>query len=805
MPEFLSDFRFAVRSLARRPGFAVVVVATLALGIGAVTAIFSVVDALLVRPLPYQNPEELVAVWERNASRNRDVNTVAVPNFLAWKASSNSFADLAAAYPAGVTLTGAGEPERVEAAWVTPSLPGLLGIEPLLGRFFTPEEVQAGDRRVALLGHGLWQRRFGGAADVVGRSLRISGEEHVVVGVMPRGFALPDMLEGFGALDEAEIYLPLTLENEYSGRFLLVLGRLAPDVGLAAARTEMAVLAGRLAEEHEYNDGWDANLVPLHEQLVGGERRALLVLFGAVGLVLLIACVNVANLLLARATARQREIAVRTSLGATRGRLVSQLLTESLLLSAAGGVAGVLLAIWGVEALLALAPEALPRFAEIGIDRRVLFFAAAASLVSTFVFGLFPAFRATRGQLQEALREGERGGTSLGSQRLRGGLVIVEVALALMLLVGSGLLIRSFSRLIDVDPGFRAGDLASFRIALPSSDYSESERVVAFYRELLSRVETMPGVESAGAAMTQPFDGIGIGTSFFVDGPDPGMGKRPVADIRPVTPGYFKALGISLLQGRDFAAEDGAEVSRKAIVSEALVREFWPDGKALGKRVSVNLDGLLPYEVVGVVSDVRHMGLDTTPRSMIYIPHAQFPVSTMTVVARTSSALTPFAAAVREAVAELDKSLPVYRVRTMDELVASSVSEERFQATLLTVFAAVALALAAVGLYGLLAFAVGQRTCEIGVRLALGARRGQVLGLVVRRALALTLAGLALGLLASFAFSRVLESLLFEVSATDPWTYGVVAGVLLAVALAASVVPARRASRIDPITALRHE
>lgn len=808
MSTLLTDLRYTTRGLLQRPGFTLVILITLALGIGATTAVFSVVDAVLLRPLAYPAAEDLVMVWERNVPRDREQNVVAGANFLAWRAASTSFEGLAAFMPWGATLSGEGSPERVQAAVVTPGFFSLLRSEPLLGRRFLASEGEDGNGSVVLLGYDLWQRRFGGDPAVVGQTVTVNGAAQTVVGVMPRGFRLPEVKSSFGSLEEAEIFAPLTLRDEYTGRFLLVLGRLAADTTLEQAQTEMTAIAQRLEAAHDYNQGWSVNVVPLHEQVVGHLRTALLVILGAVGLVLAIACVNVANLLLARATVRRREIAIRTALGAGRGRLTALIMMESLLLALAGGGLGLLLAIWGVDLLVALAPDDLPRLGEVSVDERALLFTAAAALLASLFFGLAPIFQATRGRLRDSLRAGGRGTEGNAGQRLRRVLVVAEVALALMLLLGSGLLIRSFLHLMDVSPGFEAQNVTSLKISLSSSAYPEDHQVVDFYQRLIDRVTAQPGIESAAAAMTQPFDGMGIGTSFLVEGvPDPGKRDRPVADVRPVTGGYFQTLGIPLLAGRSFDDRDRPREDghRTAIVSETLVHSFWPDGDALGKTVYVSLDGMTPYEIVGVVGNIKHMGLDTTPRAMIYLPHAQFTVRGMALVVRSSGDTALVSSAVREAVAALDPDLPVHSVTTMEGLVAGSVAGERFHMWLLGVFAAVALVLAAVGLYGLLAYMVSQRTHEIGIRLALGAGRQAVLGLVVRQALGLTLAGLVIGLAGALGLARLMASLLFEVSTTDPLTYGTVALVLVAVGLAASFLPARKASRVDPIVALRHE
>ena len=804
MDTLRQDLAYALRRLAHAPGFAVVAVATLALGIGANSAIFSVVDAVLLRPLPFPAPDRLVMVsqtWEGKP-------TVYSPqNFLDLGAAARSFESLAAFDTGGITLTGQGAPARLEGAFVSAGFFDVLGARPVLGRGFAAGENEPGRNKVAVLGHALWRERFAGDPGVVGGTIHLNREPHVVVGVAPASLAHPA---------GAQVWTPMEYDAVFRSHsrgawYLTVLGRLKPGVAVEAARDEVGMIAARLAREYPaQNEGVGATVRPLHQAMVGPSRTALLVLLGAVGLVLLIACVNVANLLLARAAARETELAVRAALGAGRRRLVRQLVTECLMLAALGGVAGVLLASASLGSLLALDPQGVPRLEEVRIDRSVMAFAAGLSLLTGLLFGLFPAWHATAGPTAQTLREGGRG-LAGGGQRLRGGLVVAQMALAMTLLAGAGLLLRSFDRLRRVDPGFRPESALTFRLALPDGAYAEEARRSAFFTELLSRLEALPGVRAAGAVMGVPLGGLSYVLSFEVEGrPKLPPAQQPSMQVRVATPGYLETMGIPVRRGRSLQPQDTAGAPAVVVLSETAVRRFFPDEDPLGKRIVVGWrrpEGLPPAggEVVGVVGDVKELGLDQSDPPEVYIPYAQLPTSAMDVVLRTGVAPLSLTRSVSAAVARLDPELPVARLQTLDAIVARSVSEPRFYMLLLGAFAAMAVSLAALGIFGVMSYAVVQRRREIGVRVALGANPRDVLGMVLRQALLLALAGVGLGLLGALAFSRVIASLLFRLSPTDPMTLAAVGLVLTAVALLASYLPARRATRVDPLSALRSE
>ena len=799
------DIRYSLRKLAKNPGFTVVAIVTLALGVGANSAIFSVVHNVIMRPLQFEEPEGLVMVWEHNIPRNQERNVVASVNFHAWRAQNQSFEEMAAWFTTGVTMTGLGEAERVQAAVVSPTFFRILRVEAAHGRTFFPEEGEVESSEVVILSHGFWLRRFGGQPDVLGSTINLGGTPYTVVGIMPPDFK--GVL--FGSLTERDMWMPLPWSwgTEYGGRGWMVIARLKDGVDLQGGQAEMSTITARLEREHDYNEGWTANVVSLHEQTVGEVRPALLVLLSAVGLILLIACANVANLLLARASGREREMAIRTAIGASRGRVIRQLMTESGLLAILGGVSGLLLAVWGIDVLIKFSPGDIPRTEDIGLNYAVLLFTLAASLLAGFLFGFTPAMQASKPDLHSSLREASGGSGVAAGRRLRGAFVVSEVALAVLLLIGAGLVIRSFSELTAVDPGFDAENVLGFRVSLPGAAYPDQAQQTAFFQELIRRVESLPGVTSAGATIARPLGrAMGPGTSFILeDRPEPPRADRPVADIRAVTPGYFRTLGVPLISGRSFTERDRAESPLAVVINQTMARTFWPDENAVGHRVSVSWDEMISAEIVGVVGDVRHGGLDAVPRAKIYFAHAQFQWSVLDLVVRAGADPAALVAAIRGEVAELDPNLPVYSVSTMRELVTGSVAEERFNMLLLSLFAAVALLLASVGIYGVLSYSVTQRTHEIGVRVALGAEGRSVLRLVVGQGMALAGAGVLVGVLAAFGLTRLMTSLLYEVSATDPLTYAAVVVILLLVALAACYVPAWRATRVDPVVALKYE
>ena len=802
----MTDLRYALRMLRKNPGFAAVALLTLVLGIGANSAIFSVVNAVLLRPLPYAEPDDLVILWEHNFPRDRPTNVVSPANYLAWKDSNRSFAGMVAIGTSDDNLTGAGDPVKLNAHTLNGDLFELLGVGVQLGRTFTAGDYAPGGEPVVIVSHDLWQTRFGGDSDLLGRAIVLDDRPWTVVGVMP---------DGFGFIDERiDLWRPMPFGADArtpEGRWLRVAGRLAPGVSLTQARAEMTAIAQRLVERFpDFNTGWGVNVVPLHEQMIGAVKPALLLLLGAVGFVLLIACANVAHLLLARSATRQHELAVRAALGASRARLVRQLLVESLLLAGLGGLLAVGLAAWGTDAIIALAGERapIPRAAEVELDATVVAFTLVVTLLTGLLFGLAPAWTVSRSSLEGVMRQGARGPSEARrGRRLRNSLIVAEVALALMLLVAAGLMLTSFRRLLEQEPGFRPQQVLTLKVSLPTSRYPEGHQRVAFFEQLLARLEGLPGVRAAGANPWLPLDGMGAGTSFTVDGrPEPPAGQRPVTDVRFVTGRYFSAMGIPLLQGRLFEGLDGEDGRRVLIVSRAMVQQLFPSEDPLGKRLHISWDGEGPDEIVGVVGDVKHAGLDVEPRPMVYWPHRRDAFPFFTIVVRSDAAATANlgAAAIAE-VHAMDPDLPVFGVRLMEDIVGASVAQPRLTMALLLAFAALAAMLAAVGIYGLLTYWVSQRTREIGIRIAIGADPQRVMRLVLGQSLALIGLGLGLGMAGAITLSRVLDSLLFEVSATDPATLVTVSGLMLALGLVACYAPARRATRIDPALALRAE
>jgi putative ABC transport system permease protein len=815
MEGLLQDLRYALRILRRSPGFTTVAVVTLALGIGASSAIFSIVHAVVLQPLPYPEPERLVQLWMRFTGIGipNDQNWVSAPELLDLQ-RNRSLSAIAAISSSSFNAVFGGAPERIEAAVVSPSLFQLLGVRPQAGRVFLPEEGTAGRDRVVLLGDGIWRRRFGADPGVVGRKLILSGESYVVTGVLPRGFQFPS---------DAEIWAPLafapadlTPDNRGS-HGLEVVARIAPRLTLAQARADLDAVSRRIVAEHpEYpykTYNFKVLAVPLLDQQIGEVRTALWVLLGAVGFVLLIACANVANLLLARAAGREREIAVRQALGVGRRRLLRLLLTESALLGLGGGAAGLALAVAALRVLVAASAGNVPRIHEVRLDVPVLLFTVLVSLATGLLFGLAPAVAMFRADTHAALKAGGRGASAgAASQRLRGALVAAEVALALALLAGSGLLIRSFLRLQEVDGGFKPAGVLTLRISLPEQRYPKAEQARAFYRDLLERVRKLPGVDAAGAANGLPLGGTGWSGTVTIDTRAvPPADTTPEADQRPVTPGYFEALHVPLLRGRTFDERDNQTAARVCVIDETLAKTYWPHDDAIGKRIHTGAasgGGQVPWmTVVGVVRHVRYRTLESPSRVELYWPYVQTPFRVGTLSLAIHSSLPPLGlvAAVRRELRAVDPEQAAYRVRTMDELVADSVARRRLSTTLLAVFAGVALLLAAVGIYGVMSYAVAQRSHEMGIRMALGARGGQVVAMVLGRGLSLTAAGLAVGLAAALVLTRLLKTLLFAVSSYDPLTFVTVAALLVLVAAAASFVPAHRATAVDPVNALRRE
>ncbi len=799
MSTLLQDLRYAVRMLAKSPGFLVVALLTLALGIGANTTLFSVVSAVLLRDLPFEQPDRVVQIWGDPDANGRGRNSVAGAEFIDLKEQNTVLESISAIRRSHLNLTGQARPERLRCFEVSASYLSIFRTPPLLGRGFLPDDDQPGKDRVALLTHSLWQRSFGGAPDVVGRTIRLGGEARVVIGILPPG---PVYSGGF------DVLIPFVFGSEswHQSRRdnrLRVVGRLKPGVSLAEARVQLQSIRKRLNHLYpEYKQSWSVAVIPLQEELTGAISGPLWILFGAVGLVLLIACANVAGLLLARNSARRKEIAMRTALGAGRGRIVRQLLTESVLLSIVGGVAGVILAYAGVRGLVRWAGDVLPRASEVALDGRVFAFALAVSLLTGLAFGLLPALQLGRRDLSAAIRENGRASAGRASHSLQGSLIAAELAIAMVLLVGSGLLLKTLARLAAVPTGFDAERVLAMDLSLDDRKYPDAGRRSTFVRDVLGRVESLPGVVAAGTATTLPLSGA---TDNFIyeesRGPDHGCGT----DYDFVAGDYYRAMGVRLLRGRRFSeADDSPGAPPTAVINQALSRELFGDRDPIGTRVRGPFNGDRWTTVVGIVEDVRHRGLDRKAPPRIYLPQA-FATSNFSLVVRTSVAPLSMGESVRRAILALDPDQPVARIRALEQDVRGSQARRRLLSTLLTVFAALAMVLAAVGLYGTMAFWMGQRTREIGIRVALGAGRAQVLRLLVGQGAKLVLAGLGLGLVGAFFLTRVLGHLLFEISPTDPPTFALTSMLLAGAALSACYVPARRAATLDPMAALRCE
>jgi putative ABC transport system permease protein len=800
----LQDLRHGGRLLMKSPGFTAVAVTALAIGIGANTAIFSVVNTLLIQRLPYTDPDRLVVVWEHNLPRDRKNNVVSPGNYLHWREMNTAFAEMAAvSMTFRAAYTGDGEPEELPQQIVNATLFPMLGVNAALGRVFTPAEDQPQANRVVLISDRLWTRRFGRNPGVLNRGIRLGGDLFTVVGVMPAGFSILDK--------DVDIWAPAGFSAQARtprGRWLMVVARLKDGITYSRAQDDMTRVATQLSQMFpNFDTGWTARVVPLKEQLTGDVRPALLVLLGAVGFVLLIACANVANLLLARATTRQRELAVRAALGANRGRLIRQLLAESLLLSVIGGVAGLALAWWGLGLLRTIVASTvpIPRLESVGVSGWVLAFGCGLALMSGLLFGVVPAFTAAGATLTDALREGGRTGTAARGGRTRQAFVIIEMALALVLLVGAGLLIRSFVTLMRVDPGFDP-DAVTMKVTLPSANYGGDGQIIAFFDRLFERVDALPGVQAAGGVSFLPLNGLGAATSFSVEGREkPRAGEEPVSEVKVVTHDYFKAMGIPLLRGRLFDGRDTAPNTRRIIVSESLAKNYLRDVDPIGRQIVLSWNNEGPDEIIGVVGDVRSTSLETEPRGASYLPPARFAYPFMSVAVRTAGNGTSIVPAFIDAVHEIDPNVPVSDIRPMAEVISVSIAERRLTTIMLLMFAAMALVLAAVGIYGVISYSVTQRTREIGIRMALGARRGDVLRLVVGQAMVLTLAGIAVGTAGAFALTRLMTKLLFNVTPGDPLTFAAVAALLGGVAALASYLPGRRATLVDPIVALRAE
>ena len=803
MQQLIKDFRYGLRTLARRPAFTVVAVITLALGIGANTAIFSVVYGVLLRPLDYPAPDQLVAFRESNPLRQPD-SQIAPGNFLEWQRQNTVFSDVVAYRTVSYNLTGDGVPERLLASRVSAKTLKTLGAQLILGRDFLDEEDQAGRDKVVIIGEGLWRRRFGSQTNIIGKTLKLSGEDHTVVGVVANDFRLPDQRE-------RELWTPIAFKeserNLHHARYVEAIGRLKPGVSLDQAQSEMTAIAGRLTQEHpEANAGWTVRVTPVLDFAVGDAGTTLWLLFSAVGLVLLIACANVTNLLLARAASRQKEIAIRVALGAGRRRIIRQLATESLLLAFLGALAGWPLAVWGLKALLAIAPADLPRLAAITIDNRALLFTLAITVLTALLFGLVPALQLARTSANDTLKAGGTGGDrTTGSNRLGSLLIAAEVALALILLVGGGLLLRTIQQLHRVNPGFDDRNVLAVTLQLPDRKYSDSKQVALFSQTLEQQISALPEVQATGVARILPIIHE-LSTGFYVEGkarePD---NQLPQTSYSAVSPSYFAALKIPLVAGRAFDDRDDQAAPRVAIVSAAMAQRFFPGESPIGKRINVVTGPESFREIVGVVADVKQKGLtrETTPH--VYEPFSQAPDHFLTLLVRSSHDAAALVPTIRSKVFALDPELPLQRVSTLDTVLSNSIRQQRFASVVLSVFAVVALVLALAGLYGVISYSVAQRTRELGIRVALGAQISDVLRLVLKQGMAYVLLGEVVGILSGLALTRLLSGLLFGVTPTDALTFFTVAISLFLVALAACYVPARRATKVDPLKALRYE
>ena len=809
--DLAGDLRYAVRSLRQHPGFTAVVVATLALGIGANAAIFSVVNAVVLRPLPYEGADRIAVIWGDLHRPGVNEIPASAGEYADYRDRSHAFEHIAVYDTAGLNLTGVGEPEELDGAVVTASLFPLLGATAEVGRTFTPAEEQSGQNDVALVSHRLWTRRFNARRNVVGQVVAIDGRPTEIVGVMPASFEFPD--------PAVDVWKPLLLDAEAlsqdnrGSHGYTALARMRPGVTLAQAQADLAGVTATFKAEYpgNYRTGFSATLRPLREEIVGDTARPLFILLGAVGLVLLIACANVSNLFLVRAASRRKEIALRTALGASRGRLVRQLMTESVLIALAGGVLGLVVASWSMDLLIGLAPDTIPRLREVTLDRRVVGFTALVSLATGMLFGIVPALRASGAALNEVLKDGGRSSESAMHGRAGRLLVVSEVALSLVLLIGAGLLVHSFARVRNVEPGFDARGLLTLRLALPDSRYTTFEKGDRFFDTLFAALRERPGVDAVAAANALPFSGVGGSRTFHVEGREPKRPEdQPEEQLRIVTDGYFQAMRIPVVKGREFTDRDRSSAPRVAVVNEALARKHWPGADPIGRRVAFSRAEPHWYEVVGIVANIKHRGLDAADRPEIYVPYRQplfanWTVRPMQIVVRTTGDPLIAASTVRREVARIDPEQPISDVRTMDDRIGRSLAGRRFNMILLALFASLALTLAGIGIYGIVAYAVTARTHEIGVRLALGAQRRDVMAMIVAQGMAVTAAGLALGAVSALLLARLMTSLLFGVSAADPITFAGIPLLLAAVSFVACCVPAWRATRVDPLVALRTE
>jgi len=826
----LQDVRFAFRMLRKSPGFTAIAVLTLALGIGANTAIFSVVDTVLLKPLQYKNPDRLAMVWESLPRVNRARNTVSPANFLDWQQENHCFSSMAVFLDQPTNLTGAGQPEQVAIQYVSSNFFSVLGVNPMMGHGFSTQNAgnsgqvvvaeaenktgtNPAQTNVVILSYGFWKAKFAADPNIVGKTIYLNGQPNVVAGLMGPDFDW--YVSEFSFTQEhPQIWTPLTIRPAWHdrskvGRFLRAVARLRPGISLAQAQAQMNVIAANLAARYpDYDKGWGVNVVSLRDQFSGAARTALLVLLGAVGFVLLIACANIASLLLSRATGRRREIAIRVALGASRGRIARQLFTETMVIGIVGGGLGAVAAIWSTQALIRAGSDSVVEVNSVTVDWRVLLFSIAVTLLAASLAGFLPSFMAARAEVASALPEGGRS-SSAGRKSLaaRSAFVVIEISLALVLLVGSSLLLQSFLRLMDVNPGFQTAHLLTFQLTLPDSKYQKDATRAAFFTQLLDKIRALPSAVSATADVTPPFSGIGSATDFTIVGePTPPPGESHGTAVRVIEPDYFRTMSIPLLRGRTFEAREFAEQSNVVVINKALADKYFPGKNPIGQKIVIDMkDTNLPDTIIGVVGDVHESSLATSPEPLSYWPYPELPYSVMTVVVRTATPPLSLVPDIRDALQQIDKDQPMAKISTMDQLISDSVARSRFTMLLLSIFAGLALTLACIGIYGVIAYSVAQRTHEIGIRLALGAQRRDVLKLILRQGLRLALIGIVIGVSAGLLLTGLMTSLLFGTAPSDPLTFAGVSALLMIVALLACYVPALRAMKVDPMIALRYE